>query len=93
VRLIGSLGLTNFLLALGQFLSKVDPQHRDVKWQLERMIVFGQGHFKRSISAAIGTEDHETLLWDRMMSLWNCDHETEYGESLELLLGINAAGY
>ncbi|EAA67000.1 hypothetical protein AN8575.2 [Aspergillus nidulans FGSC A4] len=76
---------------LGQYLSEVDPQRRDITWQLERIIVFCQVHFQRSILKAIGTRSHGTPLWGLMMSLLDCNSEVEYDELLELLIENEAA--
>jgi hypothetical protein len=71
---------------LGRYLSEIDPQHRDVTWQLEHIILFCRVHFQRSILKVLGTRSQGTPLWSRMMSLLDCKSEAEYDELLELLI-------
>lgn len=78
--------LTNYL-GLGQYLSEIDPQHRDPVWQLEHIIIFCRVHFQRSILKAIGTRHRGSPLWSLMMDLLNCSSEAEYDELLRLLIG------
>ncbi|BCR90626.1 uncharacterized protein ACHE_60512A [Aspergillus chevalieri] len=71
---------------LGQYLSEIDPQHQDIIWHLQRIIVFCRVHFQRSILKAIGTNNQGSPLWSRMMSLLDCRSEDDYDRLLDLLI-------
>jgi hypothetical protein len=55
--------LTN-CLGLGQYLSEIDPQHQDITWHLQHIIVFCRVHFQRSIL--------EAFLYSSKKQLQNC---------------------
>jgi hypothetical protein len=78
---------TNYL-GLGRYLSEIDPQHQDITWQLQHIIIFCRVHFQRSILKAIGTNNHGSPLWSRMMSLLDCKSEDDYDSLLGLLISI-----
>lgn len=78
---------TNYL-GLGQYLSEIDPQHQDITWHLQHIIVFCRVHFQRSILKAIGTNNQGSPLWSRMMSLLDCRSEDDYDKLLDLLISI-----
>ncbi|EAW24036.1 uncharacterized protein NFIA_036080 [Aspergillus fischeri NRRL 181] len=71
---------------LGQYLSEIDPQHRDVTWHLQHIIIFCRVHFQRSILKTIGTTNQGSSLWSRMMSLLDCKSEADYDTLLDLLI-------
>jgi hypothetical protein len=74
---------------LGRYLSEIDPQHQDITWHLQHIIVFCRVHFQRTILKCIGTNKHGSPLWSRMMSLLDCKSEDDYDSLLDLLISTD----
>lgn len=87
-KVVVNLDVVDKYLGLGQYLSEIDPQHHDITWQLQHIIVFCRVHFQRTILKILGNQSKGTALWSRMMSLLNCQSEEDYDELVDLIISI-----
>ncbi|KAK2793175.1 hypothetical protein FQN52_001823 [Onygenales sp. PD_12] len=46
------------MTGLAQYLAEVDSEHRPYQWQLKNIMIFCHIHFFRSITKAVGSQDH-----------------------------------
>ncbi|KAL1970399.1 hypothetical protein VTN77DRAFT_5560 [Rasamsonia byssochlamydoides] len=71
----------------GQYLSEIDPAHRDVTWQLRNIIMFCKPHFLRKVTDLVGVRVKNVMLWDQLARLIDCSSKQEYERISELLTG------